>query len=136
MDLSSKLSELSRLRFFVRKFWEAEAGFMHDETGADALILAVNEAAANVIRHAFSGLSDRRFSVMAEAWPDRVVVELSHDGQGFPQKSAPASLPPEPQDHGYGLYIIENCLDGVSYITDDQGTQRIIMEKRPAPQPG
>lgn len=135
LDLGSKLSELSRLRFFVREFWDSAAGFVHDESGADALMLAVNEVAANVIRHAFKGLSGRRFTVSAEAWPDRVVVELSHDGQVFTQKGAPACLPPEPQDHGYGLYIIENSLDGVSYLIDDQGRQRIIMEKRPRPHP-
>lgn len=135
LELGSKLSELSRLRFFVREFWDSEAGFTHDETGADALMLAVNEAAANVIRHALKGLSDRRFTVMAEAWPDRVVVELSHDGQVFTHRGPPACLPPEPQDHGYGLYIIENSLDGVSYLVDEQGKQRIIMEKRPRPRP-
>src|SRR5262249_50311125 len=63
MEVSSALTELARIRAFVRAFCRAAAPAPLDEDRLNLLELAVNEAASNMMRHAYGGRTDQRIQV-------------------------------------------------------------------------
>jgi len=129
ITVSSALEELASIRQFVRSFCRSLPPPDLEEESVNALELAVNEAASNVIRHAYSGRADGQISLEIEAFLDRIVVRLYHRGEGFD----PAAVPPPAfdgsQEGGFGIHIIASTVDAVDYSCDAQGTHCIRLVK-------
>ncbi|HLV80648.1 MAG TPA: SpoIIE family protein phosphatase [Chthonomonadaceae bacterium] len=138
ITVSGALEDLASIRQFVRSFCRDLSPPGLEEEGVDALELAVNEAASNVMRHAYSGRADRRITIEMEAFPDRIVVRLQHRGEGFD----PAAVPPPDFDGsregGFGIHIIQATMDAVDYSCDAQGTHciRLIKMRKGSTQDG
>jgi PAS domain S-box-containing protein len=81
----------------------------------DQLILAAFESATNVIRHSPTQLADQTLHMKIIAQDDAVIVELLYVGMPF---TPPSSTTPDfsgGSDGGFGLYIIQQAVDQVSY---------------------
>jgi serine/threonine-protein kinase RsbW len=82
------------------------------ETLAD-LKLAITEATSNSVRHAYSdgaGTVEVRYDLQ----PDRLVIEVSDDGEGFDydrEPAAAADLEDELTEGGLGIAIIKTIAD-------------------------
>jgi len=88
----SRLTQLAPIRDFVENFCQFLTPPLVDDL-RNALILAVNEAAANVIRHAYAGRPDAPFQIVAEAYPDQVRIQFRHQGKSFdPSLVSPPGL--------------------------------------------
>lgn len=101
---------------------------------ADDLILALNEAAANVVEHAYTQLHRKRYRlvrVSAECVPSplgpRIRIEVADAGQWRPP-------PADPGYRGRGLRLMRACTDSLAIDTTASGT-RVTMTSRPAPLP-
>ena len=129
IDLRSDLKELHRTREFVRTFCSNLPGGWLDEESAAALELAVNEAASNIMKHAYHGRSDQSIHLEGEAFPDRVAIQLHHFGDAFD----PSIVSPPPldgsRDSGFGAYIIARSVDEVRYYRDERGRNCIVLVK-------
>ena len=81
------------------------------ETLAD-LKLAITEAASNSVRHAYSDGSGT-VEVVYDLQPDRLVIEVSDDGEGFDYDREPAAadLEDELTEGGLGIAIIKTIAD-------------------------
>ena len=81
------------------------------ETLAD-LKLAITEAASNSVRHAYSDGSGT-VEVLYDLQPDRLVIEVSDDGEGFDYDRGPAAadLEDELTEGGLGIAIIKTIAD-------------------------
>lgn len=101
-----------------------EAGLVGDER--EDLVLALDEACANVIRHAFPGGSGR-ISMTAELREEQVVVEVEDDGVGF-DASVPRPMPGPYDTSGRGLSIIRDVMTSVDVDSSPGGT-RVVMRK-------
>ena len=108
-----------------------------DEERAD-LVLALDEACANVIRHAFPDRTCGRIRLRAEADEAQVAVRVEDDGVGFD----PASVLPRPgpfATSGRGLGIIRQLVTSVDLESPTEtGGTRVVMRKAvraPAPPP-
>ena len=103
-----------------------EAGVTENER-AD-LVLALDEACANVIRHAFPGAVGR-FRLRAEVVATRVDVEVEDDGVGF-DAEAPRR-PPDPYDtSGRGLRMMRELMTSVELVSPtESGGTRVVMRK-------
>jgi sigma-B regulation protein RsbU (phosphoserine phosphatase) len=127
LEIASDLSQLGRVREFVRSVCRSRP--MGDESES-ALELAVNEAASNIIKHAFHGNGGQCIRVEAQFPPDRISILLSHLGDPFD----PASVPPPALDgsreSGFGTYIIAKSVDEVRYYRDEHGRNYIALAKR------
>jgi serine/threonine-protein kinase RsbW len=75
-----------------------------EEGRAFEIELAVSEAAANVIRHAYAQPGNR-YLVSIKCFPDRVLLQVADQGQGFARADVPH--PDEERSGGRGLWIIE-----------------------------
>jgi len=87
------------------------------------ITLAVDEALANIIRHAYRGAADRPIQVACEGREDRLEFILSDQGE----PPDPARLASRPLDSvslsGRGTHIIRMVMDEVCYERVPRGNQ-------------
>jgi GAF domain-containing protein/anti-sigma regulatory factor (Ser/Thr protein kinase) len=83
------------------------------------IIIAVSEACANAVEHAY-GPGSGDFSLVAEPAEGEVRITVRDRGHW---------RPPRGRDRGRGLKIMEAAMDAVDVATDEQGT-RITMTRR------
>lgn len=129
MEICSDLRELRQVRHFVRQFCEALGDPVPDEDVVDALVLAANEAASNIMLHAYHGRTDQSIHVEAAALPEAIVLKFQHLGEGFD----PATLAPPVLDgtreSGFGTYMIARSVDQVRYYRDERGRNCVSLMK-------
>ena len=100
---------------------------MSDEVVAD-LKLALTEAASKSVRHAY-GDEDGVVEISSELLPDRLVIEVSDDGEGFdPARSSGGQ--DGLSEGGLGIAIIRAIADEVEIGTQPGGKgSRLRFEK-------
>ena len=117
---------LSILRGVVR-FRAQEAGFSDSE--AECLAMAIDEAAANIIRHTYAGRPDAllalevrhfadRLEFILEDWGPKVCEELIH----------PRSLE-DVRPGGLGTFFISSFMDECTYDRDFKDGNRLKLVK-------
>jgi serine/threonine-protein kinase RsbW len=100
-----------------------------DEVLAD-LKLALTEAASNSVRHAYAGGDDAGVvEISYELRSDRLVIEVTDEGEGFDPKEAEGP-PEELSEGGLGIAIIRAIADEVEIGTQPGGKgSRLRFEK-------
>lgn len=127
--IHSDLRELREAREFVRSFCSNLPEALLDRDSVSALVLALNEAASNIMKHAYLGQTGHMIQIEAEAFPGRVAIRMRHRGRPFEPKSlSPPSLD-APRESGLGLYILSRCVDEVHYYRDERGDSCIALTK-------
>jgi anti-sigma regulatory factor (Ser/Thr protein kinase) len=129
LEIGSDLKQLRQVREFVRAFCRNLPGPPLDEDSVAALELAVDEAASNIMEHAYHGREDQSIHVEAEAFPGRVEIQLHHFGNAFDPSTAPPPLFDGSRDSGFGVYIIAKSVDEVRYSRDERGRNCIALVK-------
>ena len=101
-------------------------GFAEDE--AQFIILAVDEACANVIRHAYQGRTDGEIALSCSASDERIEFLLVDQGRS-PQ---PDALQPRPLDElrpgGLGTHLICSVMDEVRYSFTERGNELFLAK--------
>jgi anti-sigma regulatory factor (Ser/Thr protein kinase) len=105
-----------------------------DEQAVAEVGLCVNEALANVIRHAYGGAKDRPIVISAYCQDGGMVVTIRDWGNGV----NPASLPPRPYDPlepgGLGLICLWRMMSQVTYLPQGDG-MLLVMKKHKTKSP-
>lgn len=107
----------------------SEVAIQLDETDRQALILASFEAATNILRHAHPYFSDATLACRITHDGAEVSVELIYPGPNFAPPDNPQPDFSGNSEGGFGLYIIENCVDRVEYTNLAPGISRIRLVK-------
>jgi anti-sigma regulatory factor (Ser/Thr protein kinase) len=104
-----------------------EIGF--DEKTVWNIGLCVNEAMANITRHAYGGRTDGRVEVTARRKNDGIEIVLRDWGNG----QDPSTLPPRPPDPmrpgGLGLICLRQMLDVVKFEPQPDGMRLLLVKK-------
>jgi PAS domain S-box-containing protein len=132
LEIRSDLKNLRRAREFVRTFCFTLPGSPLDEDRVAELELAVNEAASNVMKHAYHGRADQRIHLEAEAFPDHVAVRLHHLGDPLDPLDPSAVHQPSfdgYHESGFGIYLLTKSVDEVRYYRDERGGNCIALVK-------
>ena len=129
LEIRSDLTDLRRARVFVRDFCRMVPEGLLDEDDVAALELAVNEAASNIMKHAYHGRADQLIALEADAFPDRVAVRLYHLGDSFDPTSVRPPALDGSRESGFGVYIINRSVDEVRYSRDPRGRNCIALIK-------
>jgi anti-sigma regulatory factor (Ser/Thr protein kinase) len=108
------LHDLARLRESMTR--AARLAGLDDDRGSQ-LVLAVNEAATNAIRHG-SGHADVTVSRTDHA----IIVEVTDEGPGI-STTASALPPPIEATSGRGLWLVHHLCDRVDIHTGHWGTR-------------
>lgn len=99
-----------------------------------SLQLAADEAASNIIEHAYEGISDATFDVTCDMQGDALVITMRDMGKPFDvasvkQPDLKADLS-ERQIGGLGVYLIRKLMDEVRYESNAKTGNLLTMIKR------
>jgi len=96
---------------------------------ADYIILAVDEACSNIIRHSYMGNADAKIEFLIITGEKRVEISIMDYGKPWIPMRLPPGKPSEIKPGGLGLYIIHQVMDQVNYHRSDKGKNTISMVK-------
>lgn len=116
----------------VLRSWIAETAGHLPEDEKQAIILASFEAATNILRHAKPYFSDATIACRLVRRSDEYSVELIYPGPDFSPPDDPQPDYSGNSEGGFGLYIINNCVDAVKYSSPMPGVSSIRLIKRAA----
>lgn len=109
----------------------AESGF--DAPSTDEIGLTVNEAIANIIRHAYGSVPGRPIWLRAQMHEGEMEIQLRDWGNGK-RPAAPGQKPPDPmKPGGLGLVCMHRMMDQVLFIPQTDGMLLIMRRKLKRP---
>ena len=127
MNITSDPANLAPVRKAVEDLAGA-SGF--DASAVGDIALCVNEALANVMRHAYGGMKDRPILITAESDADALTVRVRDWGNGVD----PSTLPREPYNPltpgGVGLICLSELLDEMVYTPQPDGMLATLVKRR------
>jgi len=98
-----------------------------------ALELALTEALANVIRHAYRGDPAQRIDLELHVSPKSTTVTITDSGAPFdPHDYEPASLD-TPRSGGYGVHLMREVMDEVAASATPEGGTQLRLTKYRSP---
>ena len=103
-----------------------------DDETVGKIVLSVDEALTNIIRHAYDGAADKPIVIEAaaiEAEPGGVRIDLRDFGKVVdPERIKPRDLS-DVRPGGLGVHIIRECMDQVEYRPGEAGGTHLSMSK-------
>jgi serine/threonine-protein kinase RsbW len=122
----------------VRRFVAAqasEAGLT--ERAVEQVRMAVDEACANVVEHAYAGEQGHSLDVRVETEGDRIIVRILHTGRAFDPDSyrGPARLEESVRQRrsgGFGVFLMQRLMDEVEYLTRGRVSEVRLTKRRAA----
>jgi len=129
MEVTSDMANLEAIRNMVQRTHKEAKISDLDEEWVWQMELVLNEAAANIIKHAYHLRKDGRIKIESEVFMDKLVFCLHHWGDDFERESIPFPPFDGEQESGYGLFIIDSYTDDVMYSTDENGRKSICLIK-------
>ena len=125
IEFSSHTGNLALMRHYVRRFLEA---FPFSEKQRTLMVLGVDEACTNIIRHAYHLRDDQLISLSLEGKNDCVCLRLRDYGK----QSVPHAIEARPRDiikpGGLGLHLIRLAFDHVQYVLRSRGTELVLTK--------
>ena len=92
--------------------------------------LAVNEAVVNIITHAYQDDPFGQVMLTFEACHDRLIIRICDRGLSFDASLIPEPDLAAPHESGYGVYLIRQLMDEVSYEPDTPEGNCVTLVKR------
>jgi anti-sigma regulatory factor (Ser/Thr protein kinase) len=128
---SAQFKNLDEIRSFVGDI-AREGGFSDKEIYS--IQLATDEAASNVIEHAYGEDPKGKLEISADVTADRITIILRDNGKAFDsgsvrQPDLQADLS-ERQVGGLGIYLMRKLMDEVRYETVKKGGNLLTLVKR------
>ena len=105
-------------------------GFSEEDT--QFVILAVDEACANIIRHAYKGRKDGEIVISCREQEDGIQFLISDMGEPTDTSCWPKRSLEEVRPGGLGLPLICAVMDQVEYRKGERGNELILGKKLPA----
>jgi serine/threonine-protein kinase RsbW len=127
----AKFEFLDEIRDFVAQV-AREGGFTEKEIYS--LQLAADEAASNIIEHAYGGISNAALHITCDMQGEMIIITMRDTGVPFDpsrvkQPNLKADLS-ERQIGGLGLYLMRKLMDEVRYESNAKTGNLLTMTKR------
>jgi anti-sigma regulatory factor (Ser/Thr protein kinase) len=137
VSLPSETGYLALVRELTKRMAEV-AGF--GEPVSDRLALAVDEAATNVLEHAYKGATDREVELRFEDRGPDFRVELVDTGQMVDPRAVPQvdldKYVTERRTGGLGMHLMEKIMDSVTFRRSARrNVCALVKHKDGAPSP-
>lgn len=127
-----KRESLQIVRTFVSAFLMERFKGLVSEV-ADLIVLAVNEAFANVVEHNYEKNPDhigKEIYLEADNKGDYAYFRLYWDGDEFDWSTVKAPDLSEMKSGGYGVTFMKEIMDSISYSSNIDGVQQLCLVKR------
>ena len=126
LHLTSDPPLLSVMRAAVSKVCEI-AGF--DQMDTSKIILALDEACANIIKHAYKGKTGQNIVITCRIKPSRLEFILEDMGEPCDVSKIKSRPLHEIRPGGLGVYLITSVMDKVVYADGTEEGNRLFMYK-------
>lgn len=130
LKVKSKTENLSEIRDFVSA--NAHRAGMPSET-IDNIILAVDEACTNIIKHAYKLSPQGEIIIRIDYDEAKFTVTIIDYGKSFDPDKVPApDLQKYYREHrvgGLGMYLIKTLMDDVEYISVPGKYNQVLLSK-------
>ena len=127
-ELTASSEVLSPFRKELRQILN-QAGWEKKTT--EEILLAVDEALTNIIRHAYQGKPDK-MAVSVAAADDKIEIVLEDRGQKFDPTQVPSPELPRHKPGGLGVHFIRTIMDQMIYEGQDPAWNRLRLIKHKA----
>jgi anti-sigma regulatory factor (Ser/Thr protein kinase) len=114
----SNTANLSRARKAVEKFCE---GTPLDPPARDEIGLVVNEALANIIRHAYDNATGKPIEIKLEKFEDGVSLAIRDWGNGIDPTDKPRPVHDPLVPGGLGLICLKKLMDTLAFRPQPDG---------------
>jgi len=125
VEFSSHTGNLAPMRKFVRNFLEA---YPFSERERMLMVLGIDEACTNVIRHAYLLRDDQLISLSLEASARFIRMRLRDYGKQTEADAMKCRSHELIRPGGLGLHLIKTAFDKVDYVRKARGTE-LVMTK-------
>jgi serine/threonine-protein kinase RsbW len=127
----AKFEYLDEIRDLVAKIAQV-GGFTEKEIYS--LQLAADEAATNIIEHAYEGITDGSLDLACEMQGDKLVITMRDHGKPFdPSKVRQPDIKAklfERQIGGLGVYLMRKLMDEVRYDSTGKSNTLTMTKRR------
>jgi anti-sigma regulatory factor (Ser/Thr protein kinase) len=114
------------MRKWVHRFLE---GYPLSERERLLMVLGVDEACTNVIRHAYALRDDQLIALSLEGNPDCVRIRVRDYGKQVAKADLMArNNSSAVKPGGLGLHLIRNAFDQVDYVLKQRGTELVLTK--------
>jgi serine/threonine-protein kinase RsbW len=128
--VKSRTENLSRIRNFICDF-TSDLGFSND--AMDNIMLAVDEACTNIIKHAYKFYPDGEIIIKIKYSGKKLVVTIVDYGASFAPESVPEpDLRKYYKQHkvgGLGMYLMKTLMDEVKYVSIPGKYNQVLLSK-------
>lgn len=125
IEFCSHTGNLALMRTFVRRCLEP---YPFSEEERTLMVLGVDEACTNIIRHAYHLRDDQLIALSVESRRQCIRLRLRDYGM----QTTPQAMAGRPHDlikpGGLGLHLIRNAFDKVDYIVRKRGTELVLTK--------
>lgn len=137
LTISNETRHLSLVRTVVSEVLDAST---FDGKTRNKIVVAVDEALANVVEHAYQG-GTGPIELGFDLDPEKLVVRIRDNGVRFEPSAARLSAQIDIKEHirlglkgGLGLFLMRQIMDEIQYVHDTEFVNELIlMKKQPPP---
>ena len=128
--VKSRTENLAEIRMFIQGI-ASLVGF--EQESIDNMMLAVDEACTNIIKHAYKSYPDGEILIKIKYEDKKLIITIIDYGKSF----APDSVPePDIQEYykqhkvgGLGMYLMRTLMDDVKYISVPGKYNQVLLSK-------
>jgi serine/threonine-protein kinase RsbW len=130
LTIQSSIEQLEQIRGFISKAAEA---FGFEERESYKIVLAVDEACSNIIRHGYGKNADEKLHIVIQTVDNRFTVTVNDNGKSYDIRTHPM---PDMEAYfaakksgGLGIKLIRSLVDEIEY-EQSNGENKLVLTKR------
>jgi anti-sigma regulatory factor (Ser/Thr protein kinase) len=122
-------SDPAALKTVRQKVEDYLAGVGMDEQQSTRVVLAMDEALTNIIRHAYGNETGQPIEIDMKTERASVIITLRDYGRVVDRSKIRSRALQDVRPGGLGVHIIHDCMDDVNYEPAEGGGTRLTMKK-------
>lgn len=130
LTIQSRLDELEKIRRFVSKAARA-VGFA--ECDGYKIVLAVDEACSNIIRHGYGQNTNEKLHIVIQSSGNQFTVTVNDNGKSYDPRKHPVpdtnAYLAARKSGGLGIKLMHLLVDEIKYEQSD-GANKLVLIKR------
>jgi serine/threonine-protein kinase RsbW len=130
LQVKSRTENLAKIRAFIQDY-ASPAGFNQEEI--DNMMLAVDEACTNIIKHAYKSFPDGEIVIRIKYENSKLNIAIVDYGKAFQPESIPE---PDIQEYyrqhkvgGLGMFLMKTLMDDVKYVSIPGKYNQVLLSK-------
>lgn len=130
LQVKSSTDNLAEIREFIRSSAEKSR---FDKPAVEKIILAVDEACTNIIKHAYKYSPDGEINIKIQSTESKFTILITDEGQHFDPNLVPepnlAEYHKQRKVGGLGMFLMKKLMDEVRYNTLNDKRNQVVLVK-------